>query len=292
MIIFSFLLYYLILIPFSLLPFGVMYALSDFLYLVLYRISGYRKKVVLQNIQRSFPQKSREEHQRIMDLFYHHLCDLVVESVKIFTISEKQVLKRMTCRNPEVLNRYFDQNKSVILAGGHYNNWELFAVAVHKFIRHKPVGIYKPLSSAFFNRKMLETRGKFGLEMLSTKDVRSFFEERSKELTATIFAIDQSPGKAKSAYWMTFLNQETAVLFGMEKYAVEYNLPVIFGRLKKLKRGHYELEFEEITTDPAQMAYGKLTEKATKMIEADIIHAPEFWLWSHKRWKKKREEAA
>lgn len=273
------------------LPFPVMYLLSDFLYLVIYRLAGYRKKVVMQNISRSFPQKSKTEQQQIMDAFYSHLCDLVVESIKIFSISEKQVLQRMTCRNPELMNKYFDRNKSVILAGGHYNNWELFAVAVHKFISHKPVGIYKPLSNLFFDEKMRQTRGKFGLEMLSTRDVKSFFETRSGELTATIFAIDQSPGNAKSAYWMNFLNQDTAVLFGMEKYAVEYNLPVLFGRLNKLKRGHYELEFEEITAAPAEMPYGWITEKATSMIEADIILAPEFWLWSHKRWKKKREDA-
>jgi len=289
MIFFSLLLYYCILIPVSLLPFRVLYFLSDVMYVIMYRILGYRKKVVYNNIRNSFPHETREYHFRIMNEFYHHLCDLVVESIKVFTISEQAVLERMICRNPEVFNRYFEENRSVIIAGGHFNNWELFAVAVHRFIRHRPVGIYQPLTSKFFDRKMRETRGKFGLEMLSTKKVKQFFEDEKSSLTATIFAIDQSPGSGKNSYWLNFLNQETAVSFGMEKYAAEYNYPVIFGRLNKLKRGHYELEFEELSSDPASLPYGHLTEKATTILEADILKAPQYWLWSHRRWKKKRD---
>ena len=292
MIIFIYILYYGVLIPLSLLPFGVLYGLSDFLYIVLYRLIGYRKKVVMQNIRNSFPHKSPVEHDQLAHAFFHHLCDLVVESIKIFTISEEEVLRRMTCKNPQLINRYYEQGKSVVLAGGHYNNWELFAVAVHKFIKHQPVGIYKPLSSRFFDRKMQETRGKFGLRMISTKIVKSYFEESKNSLTATIFAIDQSPGSAKTCYWMTFLNQETAVSFGAEKYAVEYDYPVLFGRLNKRKRGFYELEFEEITHHPAGTAYGFITETGTHMLEKDILKEPAYWLWSHRRWKKKREPIA
>jgi KDO2-lipid IV(A) lauroyltransferase len=287
MIIFSYLLYYLIIIPVSLLPFAVLYGLSDFLFAVLYYIVGYRKKVVLENIRKSFPNKTSKEHNDIARKFYHHLCDLVVESLKIFTISQKQVHKRMICKNPEVVNKYFDQNKSVVLAGGHYNNWELFAVAIDEIIKHQSIGIYLPLANKFFDEKMRFTRSKFGLRMISTRIVKQVFEEEKSNLTATIFAIDQSPSKPDNCYWMQFLNQDTGVSFGTEKYAKEYNYPIIFGRVQKPKRGHYVLEFEVACENPQQTAKGEITQKITSMLEADIIKQPEFWLWSHRRWKLK-----
>jgi KDO2-lipid IV(A) lauroyltransferase len=287
MIIFSYLLYYLIIIPVSLLPFPVLYGLSDFLFAVLYYMVGYRKKVVLENIRKSFPNKTSTEHNDIARKFYHHLCDLVVESLKIFTISQKQVHKRMICKNPEVVNKYFDQHKSVVLAGGHYNNWELFAVAIDEIIKHQSIGIYLPLANKFFDEKMRLTRSKFGLRMISTRIVKQIFEEEKNKLTATIFAIDQSPSKPDNCYWMQFLNQDTGVSFGTEKYAKEYNYPVIFGRVLKPKRGHYVLEFEVACENPQQTAKGEITQKITSMLEADIIKQPEFWLWSHRRWKLK-----
>jgi|SRR6185436_4362952 len=291
MIIFSYLLYYLIIIPISLLPFRVLYALSDFLFLFFYYLIGYRKKVILQNIRNSFPAKTSEEHREIAKKFYHHLMDLIVESLKIFTISQKQVRQRMICKNPEVVNKFFDQNKSVILAGGHYNNWELFAVAIDEIIKHQSIGIYLPLTNKFFDAKMRQTRSKFGLRMISTKIVKEVFDEEKNNLTATIFAIDQSPSKPDNCYWMKFLNQETGVLFGTEKYAVEYNYPVLFGRVCKPKRGHYILEFEVACEFPQQTAKGDITRKITEMLEADIVQQPEFWLWSHRRWKLKPPEA-
>ena len=184
-------LYYLVILPISALPFPILYAISDFLFFVLYRILGYRKKIVLGNIQRSFPEKTVKEHEEICRKFYHHFCDLVLESLKTFTISEKEVKKRVVCINPEVIDKYFDQGRSVIIAGGHFNNWEIFAVAVDALIKHKAIGIYKPLSNKYFDKKMRNTRSKYGLYMISTKDVKKVFDEEKGRPTATIFAIDQ-----------------------------------------------------------------------------------------------------
>lgn len=194
----------------------------------------------------------------------------------------------MQFSNPEVVNEYFKQGKSVIISGGHYNNWELFAVAIDELILHHCIAIYKPLNNKFFDNKMKETRGKYGLEMVSTKAIRSLFEERNGELNAVIFGSDQSPGNPRSAYWMEFLNQDTGVLFGTEKYAREYNLPVVYGRINKLKRGHYSFEVVPVCDDPSTIPYGAITEAHTRMLEADIKNAPEYWLWSHRRWKHKR----
>lgn len=283
------LLYHLIIIPISRLPFPLLYGLSDFLFFLFYYMLGYRKKIVLGNIQRSFPELSHQQQVAICKKFYKHFCDLILESLKTFTISEKEVSKRVVCKNPEVIDKYYDRNQSVILAGGHYNNWEIFAVAVDQLIKHKTIGIYKPLSNLYFDKKMRETRSKYGLHMISTKIVKQVFEEEKKNLTATIFAIDQSPSNPKSAHWMKFLNQDTAVLFGAEKYAKEYNYPVVFGRLNKEKRGHYSLEFFDVTDQPAATAHGEITEKTTQILEQDIRHLPQYWLWSHRRWKHKKQ---
>ena len=282
------LLYYCVIIPISRLPFPLLYGLSSFVYLILYKVVGYRKKVVLGNIQRSFPEKTAKEHQEICDKFYSHFCDLILESIKTFTISEKQVLKRVVCKNPELINKYFDQKRSVIIAGGHLSNWELFAVAIDTLIKHKTIGIYKPLTNKYFDAKMRNTRSRFGLYMISTKIVKQVYEEEKNNLTATIFAIDQSPSNANNCHWMTFLNQDTGVLFGTEKFAKEYDQPVLYGRINKEKRGYYSFEFFETVDHPKETQTGELTEMVTRFLEKDIIATPQYWLWSHKRWKHKR----
>lgn len=286
--IFNILLYYLIIIPISSLPFFVLYGVSNFLFLILYHLIGYRKKIVLDNIKHSFPDKTEKEQETICRQFYKHFCDLIVESIKTFSISEKEMLKRVTCKNPEVINKYYDENRSVIIAGGHFNNWELFAVAIDSLIKHKAIGIYKPLSNLYFDKKMQNTRGKYGLKMISTREVKRLFEKEKSNLNAIIFGIDQSPSNPKSAYWLNFLNQDTAVLFGTEKYAKDYNYPVLYGRLNKEKRGHYSFELFDVTDKPQETAYGEITEKATKLLEDDICKSPQYWLWTHRRWKHNR----
>ena len=243
------LLYYLVIIPVSLLPFPLLYGLSNLLFIVFYYISGYRKKVVIQNIRNSFPEKSGKEHLEITKRFYKHFCDLIVESVKTFTISEKQVLKRFVCINPEVSDKYYEQKRSILFAGGHYNNWELFAVGFDKYVKHKTVGIYTPLSNKYFDAKMQQTRSRFGLQMISTKSVKRFLDNHLDTLTGTIFGIDQSPSNPKSAYWMTFLNQETGTVEfsgkvewgcscsnvfdgrSRKSLTIQYKIPVVIGEI-------------------------------------------------------------
>jgi KDO2-lipid IV(A) lauroyltransferase len=282
--------YYGVIIPISLLPYPLLYGLSNLLYYIIFYLIGYRKKVVFQNIKNSFPDKTHAEHVDIAKKYYRHFCDLTLESLKVFTISEKEVRSRMVLKNPEVVNHYFNQGKSVIIAGGHYNNWELFAVAIASMIRHQAVAIYKPFTSKFFDEKMRNTRGKYGLRMISTKIVKEVFESGKNDLTATIFGIDQSPPFADKCHWMTFLNQDTGVLFGAEKYAKEYNYPVVFCRINKERRGYYVYEFENACEEPTQTKQGEIIEKLTRMLEQDIIKEPEYWLWSHKRWKHKRPQ--
>lgn len=281
------LLYYVVILPISLLPYPLLYAFSDFLYLGMYYVVGYRKKVVLRNIQKSFPQLTKAEHVALSKKFYRHFCDIIVESLKIFTISEAEVKSRMKILNPEFIDAYYEKGKHMILAGGHYNNWELFAVAIAAPLKHETYAIYQPLKNKFFDAKMRETRGKYGLKLISTKEVKPFFEQKKEKPTITIFAIDQSPGRKSSAYTMQFLNQETQVLFGTEKYSKEYDCPVVFSRINKLKRGYYSFEFIEVIENPRDKKHGEITEHITRLLEKDINAQPEFWLWSHKRWKSK-----
>jgi KDO2-lipid IV(A) lauroyltransferase len=280
--------FYFFFLPLSLLPFGALHLLSSFLYLVLYYLVGYRKKVVRENISRSFPEKTEEERKTIEKKFYKHLCDVFLESQKIFTITKKNLAKHITCTNPELLNRYYEQEKSVIIAVGHYNSWELMLTGFNTFIKHKAAVIYQPLRNVFFDKKMREARSDRGTLMIAKGEVKTFFNTPSKELYATVFAIDQSPPNPDRSYWMKFLHQDTAVLFGAEKYAKDFNLPVVYARLKKIKRGYYQLEFVDVIADPLKTGYGEITEKVTRLLENDIIEKPEFWLWSHRRWKHKR----
>jgi len=284
----NYLFYYVIIIPISVLPYPVLYKISDLLFYVLYYGIGYRKKVIQENIKISFPEMPYHEQQALCKKYYRHLSDLLVESLKVFTISTKDINERMVIKNPEFIQPYFEQKKSLILAGGHNNNWELFAVAIDACIQHQAIGIYQPLNNTFFNEKMQVTRSRFGLKMISTKIVKEVFEKEKHNVTVTIFGVDQSPSLKSNCHVMKFLNQETRVAFGAEKYAKEYNYPVVYGKINKLKRGYYSFEFSDIIENPQDTAHGEITEKITRLIERDIRLHPEFWLWSHKRWKKKR----
>ena len=280
-------LYYFLLIPISRLPYPFLYLLSDFIYLMIYKIIGYRKKVVFTNLRNSFPNKTDEQLKLIMRKFFRHLCDVIVESIKGFTVNEQQLRKRLLIRNPELLYKYHQNEQGVILVGGHINNWEICAQAVPLYSLHECVGIYKPLKNKFFNAKIVNSRCKYGLVLTPMKQTKETFDN-TDSIKAIIFGSDQSPSNPKKAYWMKFLNQETGVLFGAEKYAKQYNWPVIYVRIFKSNRGHYEVEYELITETPQLTSYGQITESFTKKIENDIINNPQYWLWSHKRWKHKK----
>lgn len=288
MIVLNLVLYYLVILPLSWLPFSILYLFSDSLYLCLYRVFGYRKAVVRTNLRNSFPEKSEAELNRLEALFYRHLCDVIVETLKTFSISETEMRKRFIVRNPEVADHFYAQGGSVMLCGGHYNNWEWIAVGLKLHVKHMTYGLYKPLSNPFFNRKIRSSRGRFGMQLVPYKETRSYLEEHRGQPTMTIFAIDQSPSSANRCYWMSFLHQDTGVPFGLEKFAREFDAPVIFCRLDKVKRGHYAVTFELLTDQPSVNPEGWIIESATRKLESIIRAAPQYWLWSHKRWKHKR----
>ena len=282
--------YYVLLLPISKLPYPILYLFSNFVFFMIYRVVGYRKKVVLKNIKQSFPNKTDREHKKIMTDFYRHFCDLILESVKGFSLKKEEALKRFVLTNPEVADEFYAKGQDVIFVGGHYNNWEILAISLGLQMKHIPMGIYKRLTDQFLDGKMKTSREKYRLKMCPTSDVKELMDANLGEPKGTIFAIDQSPSNPNKSYWMNFLDQETAVLFGAEKYATEKNLAVIFCKIGKTKRGHYTGTFKLLCDNPTEQPYGAITQMGTKELEKDILEAPQYWLWSHKRWKHKRPE--
>ncbi len=278
--------YYLFLKPLSLLPLSILYLLSNFIFFLLYRIIKYRRAVVWSNVRKSFPTKSEDEIKLIVKEFYSHFSDLMVESIKIFSISEQQAIERCKVQNPEVVDALYKSGKPIVLVGGHYNNWEMIALILNAQIKHLAVGIYSPLSNPFFEKKFKETRSKYGTLLVPKKEINAYFETSKTDLNATLFGADQSPTFLKeNTYWTTFLNQDTAVMFGTEKYAVENDYPVVFFNVTKVKRGYYQVVFEVIEENPTTAEYCAITEKHTRLLEKQIMKEPAYYLWTHKRWK-------
>ena len=281
-------LYYIIIIPLSLLPHFILYRISDILCVIMKDILRYRKDIILGNIKRSFPDKTVDQELEIYRNFYRHFCDLLIENLKGFNITETQIKSRLKMSNPELVNDYFEKGKSIILIGGHYNNWEITAQGCPVYLKHELYAIYKPLKSDFYNNKMRSTRGKFGLHLTPMKLTKKYFELETKNPKAIIFGSDQSPSNVKNAYWTTFLNQDTGFLFGAEKYAKDYNYPVIYVHIEKVKRGFYMVNFELICEDPNSLKHGEIIKLFAEKLEKNIIDRPPYWLWSHHRWKKSK----
>lgn len=283
-------LYYLVLKPVSMLPFRILYGLSTFLYWTLYRVVGYRRKVVRGNIQRSFPHKNDDERLQIERAFYRHFFDLVVETIKLFSIRKKELFDSCELVNPEIFNPYITAKKRVIITSGHYGNWELASQLLAQRVNMKILGIYTPLSNQFMDRKLCSSRSRFGMQMVNRLDVKALLEKPAVTAEAVLFATDQSPGRSRSAYWTTFLSQETGILFGAERYSTLHGCPVFYTHFEKPRRGHYRFRFELICEDASQTEYGQVTQAHTRSLERDIHAAPHLWLWTHRRWKRTRPD--
>jgi KDO2-lipid IV(A) lauroyltransferase len=272
----------------SYLPFPLLYALSDCVFFILYRILKYRIKVSNGNIRKSFPQKSEAEIKTIENQFYRHLCDVIVETIKSFTISPKELKKRMKLLNPEVLADIYRTNRKMIAVTGHYGNWEWAAITLPFQSHYTAQGVYLAIKNPIINRAMIKSRSRFGIDLLEAGKIYQELENRKSILSITGFVADQSPSKPEKGIWLHFLNQETVVASGTERYAALHEMAVAFGKIRKIKRGYYTLEYELVTENAALEEVGAVTQKHTQILEKIIQEEPQFWLWSHKRWKHKR----
>jgi len=245
----------------------------------------------MTNLRNSFPDKSEKELIDIKNKFIDYFADLVVESVKLFSVSADSLKKRMHVNNPEVVDQFHEQGKHVIVATGHYNNWEMAATGVSLSTKHRFNGVFSPIKNKFINNKISESRTEFGTVLTNKKIFKTWVKDIDKLefLQALVFIADQSATYSKNVYWVNFLNQETAVQFGAEKYAKELNLPFILAKIDYVKRGHYDITFELISEFPKDTPHGFLTEAHTKALEKWINEKPQYWLWTHRRWKRKRK---
>ena len=269
----------------GLLPFPLLYLLSDFGQFFLRSIMGYRKKVILSNLRSAFPDLSPEDLNRIVVQVYKNLADVLAEGIKGFSMLPATVKKRHYILNPEVIEPLLEQGKSVIAMPAHFNNWEWGSMSPGLFTKHPIIAFYKPLSNPYINRFMKWSRAKFGTTLASIFETYAIFEQNANIPSAYIMAADQSPSKPDKAYWIPFLGRETAFLHGPEKYARMYNFPVVYVDVQRVKRGYYTLFVSMIADDPASLPEGEITRRYALKLEDAIRRTPGNWLWSHKRWK-------
>ena len=284
--------YYLVLPVFyvvSWLPFRLLYLLSDVMFLLVYRIFGYRKSVVRANLERSFPEKSSDEIAAIRHGYYRYFCALVLETIKTLSISPAAVNERFSCGDMSSFEHCFKKKQSVIIVMGHLGNWELCGAYFSQLPLHQLYVLYHPLANKHFDGLVYRMRTRLGSRLYPMKSAFRGMVKNSKELTATAFIADQTPSPA-NAYWMTFLNQDTAVFKGTETIARKLDYPVIYLSVIRERRGHYRIHGELLAEHPRDLPENALTELHTKRLEQDIIDHPETWLWSHRRWKHKRPE--
>ncbi|AZQ61626.1 acetyltransferase [Flammeovirga pectinis] len=281
-------LYLLFIKPISLLPFRALYILSDFLYLILYKVIGYRTKVVRQNLTSSFTDLSKEEIKDIESKFYHHLCDIICESLKVFNVKEEDLFERCVYNDLDLINKYKDRNLCIL--GGHYNNWEYAGTVSSKYANREIGALYTKLSNQFFNSRITRSRERFGLKMIDKNLAKEYFNSENNKPIGIIFGADQSPTYSKNVVWADFLGQDTALYFGPEKYSRENDMVVIYTQIIKKKRGFYECNFKLISDDVSKTEHGEILEKYTRLLEKDIKNEPQYWLWTHKRWKREKKE--
>ncbi|QSE98568.1 lysophospholipid acyltransferase family protein [Fulvivirga lutea] len=273
----------------SRLPLPVLYLITDTLYVIIYYVVGYRKKVVKNNLVNSFPNKSDTEINKIRKEFYVRFSEYIAETIKALTISEKEMKSRVTFTNVPVVEPYAQANQSIILAGSHQFNWE-WALLTGCLVLPFPVdAVYKKLSNKAFDELMLKTRAKFGGQPIESKSIiRSLI--RSKERTkAVAIMADQSPKKSDVKYWTKFMNQDTAFFTGPEQIAAALKYPVFFYRMERKKRGHYTVELIKLTEPPYEKDSHEILELYVKYCQKLIEDDPAGYLWSHKRWKLKKE---
>lgn len=267
-----------------------MYLFADLVYGLFRTVWPYRKKVIETNLKHAFPDKSPHEIQVIRNLFYRHLADILVEGIKNFGISTNELRQRMTVDNPEIMRDLLKKKRNVLFVGGHYGNWEWVITGQALLFEQHAIGLGKPLSNSYFDAKINALRGRFGMEIVHAKNYKTFIDKHYDKGFAMLTLSDQSPGDSFKSYWTHFLNQPTAVLFGIEQMAHQYDLSVVFFRLNKVSRGHYTMQLELVCESVNGFNYGEITEVHTQLLEKQILQKPELWLWSHKRWKREIPE--
>jgi KDO2-lipid IV(A) lauroyltransferase len=270
----------------SILPFPVLYVLSDCTYILIYRIIGYRKRTVRQNLALAFPHKSAAERLEIEKKSYKHLCDMFLEMAKTMTISKAEINRRYTIKNLDFYLQMEAKPKSIALLCAHYASYE-WAISMNSHIRYTGYAIYKKLGNRYLDRLVRKIRSRFNAELITTKEVGPTIEQNEKNGVHAVygFASDQSPKASKAFHWTNFMGIHTPVHTGGEMFAKRYDMTVLFLKATKVKRGYYEAQFQLISENPKEVPDYQITDEFLRRVELQIAEAPEYYLWTHKRWK-------
>ena len=280
-----YLLIYIFVYLISLLPWRLLYFISDIIALLLQHVFKYRVKVVKQNLAIAFPQKTAKERQQIANEFYQQFADSFIETFKLISISDKNFDKRFTS-NVEILNKLYASGQSVQIMAGHFFNWEFANWGVAKYGKYPFIAVYMPLSNPHFNKIVLTLRKRFGSIMIPATNFKSQFHKYANQgAYAMALAADQNPGNPLSAYWIPFFGRLTPFVKGPEKGALLNNTAQVFVHFYRVKRGYYHSEYEVMTTSPNYFKDGQLTALFVKTLEEKIKAKPANYLWTHRRWK-------
>lgn len=272
----------------ALMPFFILYGISDIVAFIMQYIWKYRKQTIDENLANAFPEKTKIELKKIKKQFYRNFSDLIFEIIKERHITKAQILKRIEFQNMELIEGLYDKKRSIIANIGHCGNWEWMAIAMSLSMRHKGFAVAKPLSDSFFNKYLwfLRTRLIPG-HLINFKDTFKVMKNNRHELCLTIIAGDQTPTRSEIEYWTLFLNQPTPVFLGSERIAKALNQSVIYLDIYRKKRGYYVVETSMLFENPKETATYEITNKHVAVLEEKIKQRPDNWLWSHRRWKHK-----
>ncbi|WP_113652573.1 lysophospholipid acyltransferase family protein [Pedobacter namyangjuensis] len=274
----------------SLLPLRILHVFSALFYLLIYHVFGYRKNVVRENLVNSFPEKSAKEIKAIEQKFFKYLISLIFEVIKMNNISEKELKRRVKFKNVDLVEAYLQNNESVIFCSSHYGNYEWVCMAIGLTFSGNHYPIYKPLSSKAFDNWFLKMRSKYGTTMVAMKQTIRMIQATKNQATMFTFGSDQAPTRKDTKYWTTLLNQQTSIQLGVEKIAKKTDRPVFYLKTRYVKRGFYEVDCVPICLDPKNTVEYEITELHTRFLEDMIKEEPAYWLWSHRRWKRKPED--
>ncbi|OOV25946.1 lipid A biosynthesis acyltransferase [Flavobacterium sp. LM5] len=287
------LLVYILVFPFlwmiSILPFRVFYWFSDLIYLIVYRVVGYRKQTVRDNIALALPHLTTTERLAIEKKFFRHMCDMFLEMIKTLSISHKEMDKRFKITNIELVKEFENKGKSTILMTSHYASWE-WLMTLNNQTKFYGVGVYKKIANKYFDQLVRDIRSRFNAELVETTKAIPLMRDNEKTGKLFMYGLvsDQSPKLDRAFHWHKFMGIEVPVHTGAEMLAKRYDFNVLFVDVKKVKRGYYEATFVNISEDPTSIPNFEMTERYLKLVEKQILDAPEYYLWTHKRWKHKR----